>query len=217
MDALANDARWAAIYARSGFFYLEDLSNPIANTRTDADGKFTLRVPKARYAVAAHAQRKVGTDQESYCWLVRIDASEQAAGVNLANANMSSGTDSTSLIQTVGSDEECLAAAGERGLKKIQEFVADEKNKRLVAEKAAKDAADAERAAEERQRKADEAAHLARSRQLAAYKHPTVGVPGSALNLLYLKRYKEWQAAHDPRLDRSDWPEVLADDCATHP
>ena len=45
-------------------------------------------------------------------------------------------------------------------------------------------------------------------------RYPDLAVPGSAFNNRFVARYKAWQDTQDPRLDRSNWPEVLAYDCA---
>lgn len=51
----------------------------------------------------------------------------------------------------------------------------------------------------------------------AIAKYPELAVGNSPFNRRFVARYKEWQDHHDPRLDRANWPEVLAEDCATHP
>ena len=55
------------------------------------------------------------------------------------------------------------------------------------------------------------------SQAMAMRRHPDLGRAGSPLNTLFLIRLKSWQVSHDARLNRSDWPEALADDCAAHP
>ena len=61
------------------------------------------------------------------------------------------------------------------------------------------------------------AADVRYSQQAAVQKYPALTVAGSPLNALFLSRLNFWKARRDPRLDRSNWPEVLADDCAAHP
>ena len=58
---------------------------------------------------------------------------------------------------------------------------------------------------------------VAYSQRTAVGRHPDLGRAGSPLNTLFLARLKLWQAAHDPRLNRANWPVVLADDCQAHP
>ena len=55
------------------------------------------------------------------------------------------------------------------------------------------------------------------SRAAALARYPDLAVPGSAFNARFVARYQVWQEAHDPRLDRSNWPEVLARECAENP
>ena len=60
-------------------------------------------------------------------------------------------------------------------------------------------------------------AAVATSKRDAVAKYPALTVPGSAFNAKFVVRYQAWRSAHDSRLDRSDWPEILAADCAAHP
>ncbi len=52
-------------------FYTQSLPPPTASTKTDADGKFTLKLRQnQRFALGAQASRDVGRSTEEYCWLV---------------------------------------------------------------------------------------------------------------------------------------------------
>ena len=62
-----------------------------------------------------------------------------------------------------------------------------------------------------------DAKSIAESQKRAVANHPTLAVAGSPFNKAFIARLKTWRTAHDPRLDRSDWPEILADDCAVKP
>ena len=55
------------------------------------------------------------------------------------------------------------------------------------------------------------------SQQAAVAKYPSLATKSSALNMTFVKRYATWKQNHDPRLDHSDWPERLADDCTANP
>ncbi len=55
------------------------------------------------------------------------------------------------------------------------------------------------------------------SQRTAIRQHPQLASSGSTFNRLFLARLATWKATHDSRLDRSDWPERLADDCAANP
>ena len=55
------------------------------------------------------------------------------------------------------------------------------------------------------------------SKAKALTRYPALGVPGTTFNARFVARYQAWHAAHDLRLERSNWPEILADDCASSP
>jgi hypothetical protein len=55
------------------------------------------------------------------------------------------------------------------------------------------------------------------SQRAAVAKYPQLGVAGSPMNRTFLKRLAEWQGRNDPRLNHSNWPENLANACATNP
>ena len=58
---------------------------------------------------------------------------------------------------------------------------------------------------------------VAYSQQAALARHPQLGIKGSAFNRKFLARLAEWKVRNDPRLNYSNWPENLANDCATNP
>ncbi len=58
------------------------------------------------------------------------------------------------------------------------------------------------------------AADVKQSQFLAIQKHPDLAIKDSPANRRFLARYQEWKDRHDPRLDRSDWPQRLADETA---
>ncbi len=56
-----------------GRFYISDLPTPMFKTKTDADGKFTLKLKPGKYALAASSSRVVGEGYpEEYYWLIWI-------------------------------------------------------------------------------------------------------------------------------------------------
>lgn len=64
------------------------MPNLSAAATTDADGKFTLTIPKqGEYILVAKAQRMVSENTEKYYWTVPIDADGQAKSVMLSNNN----------------------------------------------------------------------------------------------------------------------------------
>jgi hypothetical protein len=61
--------RWQ--YLRSGEYFFEGMPSGIARTKTDANGRFTLMIPrKGRYGVVAQASRELLDDTEMYYWCI---------------------------------------------------------------------------------------------------------------------------------------------------
>jgi hypothetical protein len=60
------------------------------STQTDADGRFSLDVPRfGRFFLAATSQRKLMDETETYFWLVRVpDSSQKNAPILLCNSNL---------------------------------------------------------------------------------------------------------------------------------
>lgn len=84
--------------------YFDDVYFPqgVTSATTDAEGKFTLKLPKpGRYAIAARAERNVINKTEEYYWLVWINADGRATKtIMLSNNNLTDSGSSDSLIQT---------------------------------------------------------------------------------------------------------------------
>ncbi len=214
LSNLYSNARWAAIYSLSAFYYLRKLHDPVATVRTDADGKYSLSLPPGKFALAARASRKVGDLEETYSWLVSIDVARAPIALNLANVNMASGDDPSSMIHTVNSEDESVAAAGLRGLDELQRF----KEEQAAKAGAAKKAAEAEEAARKATYIRQHLPEMVKQSQARALKvHPDLGVASSALNKKFVERYKVLQAEKSPRLQEPEWPEKLADECAATP
>jgi hypothetical protein len=60
-------------------------------------------------------------------------------------------------------------------------------------------------------------ADVRQSQRVAMTRYPALAVKGSPMNARFLALYNDWQATHDPRLTHSNWPEILADECAANP
>lgn len=84
-------------------FIFNGLPSGIGRASTNADGKFSLKLPrKGRYALAAHASRKIIDDDEQYYWLVWVTVDNGTVkNVVLSNNNM----------MTVQSNEAVMYAA----------------------------------------------------------------------------------------------------------
>lgn len=70
--------------------YFEGLPQAFAVAKTDADGKFVLRVPRrGRICIAAAGERELGKKSEAYYWLLWVDlAGQPTKGIILSNDNM---------------------------------------------------------------------------------------------------------------------------------
>jgi hypothetical protein len=72
-------------YYRSPTYYMDKLPTPLASSKTDADGRFTMKLPQGKYAIAASATREVLSSTESYYWLVWVDATGPERSLMLSN------------------------------------------------------------------------------------------------------------------------------------
>ena len=73
-------------------FYFEDFPKPMLKTSTDADGKFSVTLPRGRkFVLAARAKRNVGKEEEKYAWILyaSLDGQRQKSIV-LSNDNVTS-------------------------------------------------------------------------------------------------------------------------------
>lgn len=70
--------------------YLEGLPLAEAVVTTDADGKFSLKIPNTgKYVLVAQTDRKIGsTRNENYFWFVPVNADGTAKKVILSNNNL---------------------------------------------------------------------------------------------------------------------------------
>lgn len=73
-------------------YYFDALPAGIYATKTDADGKFAIRLPRTgRCAVVARATREVGGDMEVYYWMVWASCASLPEQLLLSNDNMLGG------------------------------------------------------------------------------------------------------------------------------
>jgi hypothetical protein len=72
-----------------GSFFMSGLPTPELTTKTDADGKFMLRLKPGKYAIAAYAQRTIIDSTEKHYWLVWTAVrSSQPKRLMLSNDNL---------------------------------------------------------------------------------------------------------------------------------
>lgn len=97
--ALIEQVRESRIKAKENWpassHYFKNLPTSLASTRTDADGKFSLPIPKqGKFAITAHASRKTWSANEEYYWMVWVSLNGKVSGnIILGNQNlMSSGS-----------------------------------------------------------------------------------------------------------------------------
>jgi len=69
-------------------FLFEGLPTPKVISKTDADGKFTLNLPKGKYVITANSSRALLGSLETYHWLVTVDTSNINQPIMLSNDNL---------------------------------------------------------------------------------------------------------------------------------
>lgn len=82
--------------------YFKDLPVPLTSARTDADGRFSLAMPKqGRFAIAAHASRELPNSKEEYYWLVWESLNgKETEKIILGNQNTMSSGSRESVVST---------------------------------------------------------------------------------------------------------------------
>lgn len=166
----------------SGRYFCADLPAPIAEGKTDSDGKYSIAVPgPGQYAVAAIAQRTIGSDEEHYYWLVSVDV--KAGGptsATLSNDNLASAQSSESIIRTCSPALEADNAV--KGAKIATQMIAKlnepEPPKMPVAVAVAP---------------MPSPKTVQEAQELAVKKFPDIGVAGSKLNRAFLDRVQQYR------------------------
>ncbi len=200
------------IYLRTARFLLDGLTEIVASTKTDADGKFSVKLKNGNYVVIAESGRAIGKENELYTWLVklRVDADSK---LFLANDNMCDGDSPDSLKgispRTAGTAELSFAS--------IQTFIKTQKEAeaqlKAETERKAKLELSAKMNAErqnelEKYRKNPKAAQ-----QKAIELFPALKIPESALNQDFVARVKRYQLENKAYFLEPDWPIRLAEEC----
>jgi len=73
----------------NGCFFADAVPQTVHNDKTDADGRFSLKLGPGRYAAVAVSDRQVGKEQETYCWYVWTTvAGEPTKKLMLSNDNL---------------------------------------------------------------------------------------------------------------------------------
>ena len=124
-DELQRDLKYRLEYLDSAAPFFEALPASVTTTKTDADGKFQLRLPSSgEFVLAARATRSVIADFEVYFWLLGVDVNG-AATVMLSNDNTTDGDSSKESLLRSTSRPNMLgaAASAERLATKFRELV----------------------------------------------------------------------------------------------
>jgi hypothetical protein len=93
----------ASIYT-SPDYYFAALPAYVAETTTDADGKFSFAVPEGRYVLAAKGSRDTLDSTEHYYWMIHFDMGNLTRGIQLSNDNLTSSDSDDSVINTSDPD-----------------------------------------------------------------------------------------------------------------
>ena len=116
---------------------------PIAEATTDADGKFSLKVPPGRSVVSATSSRLTGKSRENYFWLVGVSAGVlTSAQMMLNNENLTSTGGAGSVVRTVPSDDEhaVMFQMVNKGIDSIAAFLRETEREEAFAKAEAEEA-----------------------------------------------------------------------------
>lgn len=78
-------------------YYFGLFPKPEFETRTDADGKFSIELPPGDWIMVAESKRKVGASEEWYYWTYPV---KSPAGNILSNHNLVTSDDQDSILKT---------------------------------------------------------------------------------------------------------------------
>jgi hypothetical protein len=124
-DELRRDLRYRLEYLDSAAPFFAALPASVTTAKTDADGKFQLRLPSSgKFVLAATAMRMVGDNFEVYFWLIGVDVNG-ATTVILSNDNTTDGASSEKSLLRSTSRPNMLGATvnAERLASKFRELV----------------------------------------------------------------------------------------------
>ena len=200
-----------ADYAHSALYYFNGLPAALQTSKTDADGKFSFKVPSGSYVLAAISSRRAGRVTESYQWMFRVtvDADKK---VMLANDNLTTSGSADSLIRTPNGEWGAFSGVYD-GIESGEMYIeAAMLNGGAAAfnaffEGRKRTLANAEANAN--------AANAARPAQLKALElYPELGVADSPLNKEFVERMKIYRIEKKEFFAEPDWPIRLAKECS---
>lgn len=77
-----------------------DILEPLSKSKTDADGRFSFRVPsEGRFVLVAKAQRTILDDEENYYWFLSIELKGEDKQVMLSNDNLATANSPESAVR----------------------------------------------------------------------------------------------------------------------
>lgn len=197
--------RGMAAYPHTALYYFSHLPNPLQTTKTDADGKFTFKVPNGSYVLAAASDRKAGKETEFYHWMIRVivDADKK---VMLANDNLTTTGARDSMISTTETDALTVSAMIGKSFVSLEAFIETKKAEQHLTEaRKQKELREQELSTYRQNPKA------AQKKAVALY--PDVAVAGSPLNKEFVAQMKRYQAEKKEFFAEPDWPIRLAKEC----
>ena len=93
-------------YLHSVMPFFEVLPQPVAASKSDSDGRFTMKLPRSgEIVLCAAADRRVAKSLEVYCWMVKVTGNADAP-ITLSNHNLATSGAPESLIRVA---EDCVA------------------------------------------------------------------------------------------------------------
>ena len=207
-------------YTSSALYYFSDLPEAMQATKTDADGKFSFKVPTGSYALAAASSRQAGKETEFYHWMVKVTVANDKKAM-LANDNLSTSGSPDSMISTTEIGTWATHAVAEGvSLASLEAFIERKKAEQLAEARVKKELQEKKLAEEREQREL-------REKELAGYRqnpkaaqqkavalYPDIGVAGSPLNKEFLARVKRYQAEKKEFFWAPDWPIRLGKECS---
>ena len=205
------------IFLRSSYFFFAELPRPQQASKTDADGKFSFKVPIGSYALKAQSSRKAGSNTEFYNWIVRVQVDGDKK-IMLANDNLADSGSADSMIQTPSDEFNIPLSAEALNFDSVSAFVEQDKRDRVAVELAKKEAARKALAAKQEMERQTELAVFRKNPKAAQQKaielYPDVGVAGSALNKEFVDRAKRYRTEKKEFFTEPDWPVRLAKECS---
>ena len=196
-------------FLSSPYYLLTRLPKPLQSSKTDADGKFTFKVPNGKYALVAQSSRNAGPKVEFYHWAVRITVDTDRK-IMLANDNLVNSSSPDSMLKAQSEDSTNPFSDENLTFDSILACVEQDKRRRA--------AVDATKQEKNRQAELAFFRKNPKAAQLRAVElYPELGESGSPLNKAFVERMKRYQTEKKEFFAEPDWPVRLAKECIEAP